>query len=214
MSIIQIIFSHDLIIAYLVYLVSILVLLPLFAWIHNRLNHVSLQWSWEHVGMPLLRAALMVVFIFIAYPLIFGIRDAPSLAMLLAEDEMRIHYLINVIFVITLLFPVIPVLGRWNEFILPSQGMAASMFLFSWMTGALGIKNVSYWPGFDILACILVIAIITHYLAIYISRHLGYFLDKQFNVLNSGKILYMGIILFMQSPSILVFSLALGRQLG
>ena len=214
MSIIQIIFSQDLIIANLVYLISILVLLPLFAWIHKRLNHVSLIWSWDHVGMPLLRAALMVVFIFIAYPVIFGIKNAPALAMLLAEDEMRIHYLINVIFVITLLFPVIPVLGRWNEFILPAQGIAASMFLFSWMTGSLGIKDVSYWPGIDTLACILVIAIFTHLLAVRVSRHLGYFLDRTCNVLNSGKILYMGVILFMQSPSILIFSLALGKQLG
>ena len=49
MSIIQILFSHDLVYAWLVYLFSILTLMPLFEWIHRALNHAVLQWCWDQV---------------------------------------------------------------------------------------------------------------------------------------------------------------------
>ncbi len=213
MSIIQILFSSDLVCAYLVYLGSILIFIPLFEWIHRKLDYFVLQWAWDHIGMPQLRAVLMVIFIFIAYPLIFGLSDAPPLSTLLAVDDMRIHYMINTVFVLTLLFPLIPVIGNWDEFILPAQGIAASLLLFSWLSEAREISDVSYWPGFNTLACMLVIAIGTHWLAVSVSSHLGHLLDKKFHVLDSGGIISRGIILFMQSPSILIFSLALGRQL-
>ena len=214
MSIIQILFSHDLVYAWLVYLISILVLMPLFEWIHGTLNRAVLQWCWDHVGMPLLRAVLMVIFIVIAYPVLFGISDAPALSTLLAADDMRIHYLINVLFVLTLLFPLIPGIGRCYEFILPAQGMAASLLLFSWVAEARGLVDVRYWPGLDTLGYLLVIALVTHWLAVLVARRLGQLLDTEFNVLGSGELLSRGITLFMQSPSILIFSLALGRQLG
>jgi len=214
MSLIQIIISSDLVCAYLVYMTSILIFIPLFEWIHRKLNHLILHWAWDHVGMPLLRAVLMVIFIFIAYPSIFGLSYAPPLSSLLAVDDMRIHYLINAIFVLTLLFPLIPFFGRWDEFILPAQGMAASLLLFSWLAEARGISDVSYWPGFYTLACILVISIGTHWLAVSVSNHLGHLLNKIFYIHDSAGIISRGIILFMQSPSILIFSLALGKQLG
>lgn len=214
MSLIQIILSSDVLFAYLIYFLSILIGIPLFDWIHKKLDNITLQFFWDHIGMPLLRTVLILIFIFLAYPLIFGISDAPSLSTLFAADDMRIHYMINAVFVVTLFFPLIPVFGNWDEFILPAQGMAASMLLFSWLVDSMKIVNISYWPGFNTLGYMLVIAIGTHWLAVTVSHHLGYLLDKKFNVLGSGEIISRGIVLFMQSPSILIFSLALGRQLG
>ncbi|MEE8321608.1 MAG: hypothetical protein V3R68_07210, partial [Gammaproteobacteria bacterium] len=93
--------------AYLIYFLSILIGIPLFDWIHKKLDNITLQFFWDHIGMPLLRTVLILIFIFLAYPLIFGISDAPSLSALLAADDMRIHYIINAVFVVTLFFPLI-----------------------------------------------------------------------------------------------------------
>jgi hypothetical protein len=55
----------------------------------------------------------MLIFILMAYPTIFGIVDAPPLAALFNENATRVNYLVNMFFLTTLLFPLIPVIGKW-----------------------------------------------------------------------------------------------------
>ena len=87
MTVIQIILSADFLIAISIYSLVILLALPLFDWIHKHLQHPFLQWNWDHIGMPLLQAGLMVLFIIIAYPIIFGIDDAPAITTLLSTGN-------------------------------------------------------------------------------------------------------------------------------
>jgi hypothetical protein len=214
MSIVQIVFSAKFVFALGVYAVFIVIALLCFNRIHMALEHSILQWPWDNIGMPLLRAALILVFILLAYPIIFGMEDAPSIATLIDTSEGRINYLINILFLITLLFPLVPLLGKWEELILPAQAIAACALLFSWITPGLEPGSIHYWPGLGTLLLILVLAFITHWLAQILSHYLGEVMDENFNVEQSGLLLSRALVLFMQSPAILLFSVALGRQIG
>jgi hypothetical protein len=214
MSIISIVFSTEFIIATASYAIIIMLALPCFDRIHRVLEHSILQWSWDKIGMPFLRAVLMLLFLLLAYPVIFAISDAPPVIALLDNDELRVNYLINLIFVVTLLFPLIPVLGKWEELILPAQAITASAMLFSWLAADLGFKNIQYWPGIITVISILVIAFLSHWLALAVSHFLGDAIDEKFSVEHAGHLLSRALVLFMQSPAILLYSAALGRQLN
>jgi hypothetical protein len=88
----------------------------------------------------------MLIFFLMAYLTIFGIVDAPPLAALFNENATRVNYLVNMFFLTTLLFPLIPVIGKWEELILPVEAIAASSVLFSWTAADIGISTVHYWP--------------------------------------------------------------------
>jgi hypothetical protein len=214
MSVFHIILSTKFIIAIGVYAITIVLGLLCFNKIHSSLDHSILQWPWDNIGMPLFRAALMLVFILLAYPLIFAIADAPSLQTLLDTDERRVNYLVNLLFLITLLFPLVPVLGKWEELILPTQAIAASATLFSWLAAHQGITDIQYWPGLNTALYILVLAFVTHWLAVIAFQYLGEAIDEKFNVTNAGQLLSRALVLFMQSPAILIYCAALGRQLN
>ncbi len=214
MSIISIVFSTEFIIATASYAIIIMLALPCFDRIHRVLEHSVLQWSWDKIGMPFLRAVLMLLFLLLAYPVIFAISDAPPVIALLDSDELRINYLINLIFVVTLMFPLIPVLGKWEELILPAQAITASAMLFSWLAADLGIQGIHYWPDIITVVSILVLAFLSHWLALAVSHDLGDAIDEKLSVEHSGHLLSRARVLFMQSPAILLYSSALGRQLS
>ncbi len=157
---------------------------------------------------------MLMVFILMAYPVIYGIEQAPSLSILLSEDDLRINYLINLIFIVSLLFPLIPILGNWHELVLPLQGIAASMMIFSWLVSGLGVSEYSFWPGWEVVLGCLALGVFTHWLGVQISQLIGHKLDKAFNVIDSGELFARGLILLFQSPVILIFSTSLGRQLS
>ena len=213
MSVWESLFTPTILIAMFVYMIMTIISLHLSFRLHAALEHTLPQWLWDHIGIPLLRASLMLIFIALAYPTLFGLEKAPSLLILLSAEEMRINYLLNLIFIITLLFPVIPVVGEWEEVILPLQGIAASALLFSWLCETLKLEDISYWPGINTLVSIILLTFITHYVSNRISLSLGNYLNEKFNVKHSEELLSKGIIIFIQAPIILLFSLALGKQL-
>jgi len=213
MSIIEIIISGQFLLALLVYAIVIAVTLLLMEQVRAKLNHHVLHWQWDHIAMPLAQAVLMVLFILLAYPAIFGIREAPAITSLLTQDDLRINYLINLLFIISLFFPLIPFIGGRYELVFPVQGMAACMMVFSWLAAGLSITGYSYWPGWEVAAWCVVLAVITHSLGIQLAQSVGHKLDEAFNVRDSGELSARGLVLFMQSPVILIYSAGLGRQL-
>jgi len=54
----------------------------------------------------------------------------------------------------------------------------------------------------------------THWLAQAASHYLGDAIDEKFSVEHAGHLLSRALVLFMQSPAILLYSSALGRQLS
>ncbi len=214
MSLSQVLVNGHFLFGYFIYAIAVIIAVLFLERIHNALNHAFLQWAWDHVGIPLARAGLLILFILIAYPVPFGTQTAPPLQTLFAADAMRVNRLLNPVFLITLLLPLIPVIGTRPAWVVPLQGIAACALLFSWLATEQGLETVSYWPGANTLMLIAVIAIATYWLAIYLSRQVGQHLDTAFEVKGASILVFEATVLVFQTPALLLFSLALGRQLA
>ncbi len=88
------------------------------------------------------------------------------------------------------------------------------MMIFSWLAQNMSITEYSFWPGWEVIFACLLFGIFTHWLASHIAANIGQWVDKRFNVLDSGDLLADGLILIMQSPVILIYSSGLGSQLN
>jgi len=209
----QVFFSTDFIIAASIYAIAIMCTIPWLSRLRTRLESSVLHWYWDHIFIPLVQVVLLALFLLLAYPVIFGMREAPSIFTLLSHEELRFNKLVNLLFLLTLLFPLLPGAVKWQALILPLQGIAASMLIFSWHALEAGFRNVNYWPGTDTFFYILLLSILTYWLASIIAKKAGGMLDRRYHLLDSGKLIQCCIILYLQSPAILVFSLRIGRQI-
>lgn len=213
MGTIEIIFSGQFIFATLVYGLLIIIGLFILEYIRSKLEHDLLMGLWGKVSIPLFRAFLIGLFVYISYPIIFGLEDAPSITTLINAEEGRINSIINILFLISLFFPFIPILGKHIELILPLQAIACCIMVFSWLAEANQLTEYTYWPGILIVVAILLIAVFTHWLANHLAGGLGQVLDQKFHVDGSNELVARAIILFMQAPAIVLYSSALGSQL-
>ena len=213
MTLSQILTHHQTVFSLFFYCISVVVVIPVFSLIHDRLDNHSLQFMWDKIGTPLLRTFLIIAFILLIYPFNFGIENAPAISVLLKVDKMRIDYLIDIIFILTFLFPLIPIIGKWDELIIPLQGIICSMMLFGWLCNAIQFNNYSLFPGFSIFIVIIIISIITYWIAEYLSHHIGEYLDKLFDREGFRLLVFRCVILIMQCPVIFIFGVALGKQI-
>ena len=213
MTLSQILSHQQTVIALFIYCISVVIAIPAFVFIHERLDNTFLQYCWDKIGVPLIRAFLIIGFILLIYPINFGIVSAPSINELLAVDDMRSSFLINMIFLLTFFFPLLPVIGKWDELIIPLQGILCSMIIFSWLCQGLKIESYSLFPNFKTLGFIILISFITHWLAEYLSEHSGDYFDKLFHREGFKVLIFKAVVLIMQSPVIFIFGIYLGKQL-
>ncbi len=213
MSLIEIAFSGKFLFAIIVHGVLIVSGIFIFEYLGNRYSNPVLDFSWERIGMPFYRAFVIAIFVFSTYPIIFGLSEAPGLSELINSGENRINSVINILFLISLFFPLIPIIGRKIELILPLQAIACCIMVFSWLAEHYDLQTYTDWPGFNIFVIIVLLAILTHFIANLMANELGSKLDKRFHVAGCQELIGPAIILFMQAPAILLYSAALGRQL-
>lgn len=214
MSVIEVLTHGRLLLACMVHAAMTVLGLMLLEWLIHHSSHRFLIDTVEHVVEPLYRAFILVLFIFIAYPVIYGIEYATPITALLADGENRTDYLINLVFLSSLVLPALPGIGKWTELILPVQGILCAMMVFSWLAQSMNIDKYGYWPGTDSVLMIVILALVTHWLTVKVGRHVGDRLDARFNVTGFEELIGQSVILFMQAPAILVYSLGLGRQLS
>lgn len=175
-------------------------------------EHNITAWLAEHVYLPLARILSMLIFIGLAYPALFGLREAPDIQSLLTGGEHRVSHLINLGFLLSLLLPLLPVVGRLPSLVLPAQGLLAAAVLFNWLAQARGIE-VSLWPGWLTTGLVLLWAVLGQRLAAWIAQQFG----DHWNAHDASEDLTRGYyetaILFFQIPAILLYTLSLGEQL-
>jgi len=179
-------------------------------WLHH---HRVTDWLSEHVYLPLARAALILVFIAMAYPVLYGVTEAPPLPALLASGEHRLSHLINLLFLLSLLLPLLPVIGALPGLILPAQGITAAGLLFHWLIGTTG-QAADLFPGWPAAGMILLWIYAGHRLALAAADRLGAWGNTRFEMEDMEKAAYEFLILICQTPAILIYTLALGRQLN
>lgn len=184
-------------------------------WIERRFHdNPPALWLREHVGLPLLRAACVVLFVYLAYPALFGLREAPSLATLLAAHENGTSTVLGVAFLVALAAPVLPLFQRHPELVLPVQGVLATAFVFDWLTGYLHITAATVWPGLDVLLLMGVTAWLMHRLAHHAGRRIGALADATTDSSGYEALVVHVVTLLAQLPVILVYSTTVAAQIA
>jgi hypothetical protein len=178
-----------------------------------RSNHVF-HWSREYLLTPFARAAVIVTFVLLAYPALFGLRYAPEIARLLAEESLRLNNLLGILFLSTLLLPLLPPFTKRTELIVPLQGVIATAAVFTWYTDYLGATSASVWPGLPSALLIAAIIVFGHRLAAHTGRRLGHALDVAFHTTGFDRVVPNAMELLAQAPIILIYGYVLGRQIA
>ncbi len=175
-------------------------------------EHSITAWLAEHVYLPLARIFSILLFISLAYPALFGLREAPGIFSLLADGEHRVSHLINLGFLLSLLLPLLPVLGRLPSLVLPAQGLLAAAMLFTWLARTRDLE-VSLWPGWITMGLVLLWAVLGQRIAVWIAQQCGDHWNTHNTSEDQNRVYYEMAILFFQIPAILLYTLSLGEQL-
>jgi hypothetical protein len=214
MTLSQILFHQQTIFAIFIYCISVIIALFIFAFVQDKSNNIVTRHLWDKVGLPLIMTCLMIGFILLIYPINFGMNSAPPINEIIAIDGKRSNFLINMIFLLTFFFPLIPIIGKWEELIIPLQGVLASVIIFRWLCQELGIERYSLFPDFRTLSFIIIISLVAHWLAKYFAAHFGEYLDKLYHREGFQILIFKAVIMIMQSPVIFIFGIYLGKQIS
>lgn len=184
-------------------------------WLHDLLQTNSVFClGWDHFFAPLLRAAAIVTFVYLAYPGLFGLQEAPTFKQLAASAETNPSNLLGILFLVGLLLPIIPALNRHPEFVLPIQGALATAYVFAWLTQYLHITTAYVWPANDILLLMVLTSYIGHRLAQRLGEHAGKRLDARLHTSGFNAVSRHIVELLAQVPVILIYGYGLGRQVA
>jgi hypothetical protein len=214
MTLSEILFHQKTVFALFLYCTSVIVAIMIFAFVQQKINNSFSRFCWDKIGLPFIKTLLILGFILLVYPVNFGIDETLSITELLNADEKRSNFLLNMIFLLSFFYPLIPVIGKWEEFIVPLQGVFASMIIFTWLCSATGIETYHLFPNIKTIIIILLISLVTHWLAKYFSAHFGNYLDKLYNREGFQVLIFKAVILIMQSPVIFIYGLYLGKQIS
>lgn len=213
MTLSGVLLAPSLLAALVVYGLLSLGLAWLVARVEDGLDHGVQAWLWLHLFAPLLRAAALGVFIILAYPTLFGLDDAPPVTTLLLADDARPGHLVGALFAISLALPLAPLRLAGPALVLPLQGMAGATLLFGWLAEALALEP-QLWVGLPNLGLILVLAVATHLAAARLLdgvHHAGHAL---LGVADLEVLVRELLVLLVQVPVVLVYTLALGANLA
>jgi len=193
-------------------IVSLMVEISGYKLMHAVSEVGATSWLMSHLIIPAARTLALVAFIITAYPVLFGFESVQPISEVLAAGDMRLTHLVNVVFFLSLLLPMIPVFSRWPALVLPIQGIAAATMVFRWWAETQATIEIQFWPAWSAIATMFVVAFITHEIAKQLSHHLEKRVDAALEREGSGKLIYRTVVMIMQVPVILMYTLSLGQQ--
>ncbi len=186
--------------------------LAVYARVHGVLEEGAGTWLWENLYAPMVRAGILMAFLLLAYPEIFGLNHAPTIGRLLFEEQGRFGSLLGVLFLLSLLLPLLPAVGRFPALVLPVQGIAGSALVFHWLAEASNLARVSYWPGFGTVFLLSTLSVAAYWLA---TRAISFIQDvgTHWDIADLDELVFEAVLLLFQVPVIVIYCASLGRQL-
>ncbi|MBK6660328.1 MAG: hypothetical protein IPG43_20295 [Proteobacteria bacterium] len=116
-------------------------------WLARRVaSRPMLTRLWLGLGAPLLRSAMIVGAVLVAYPALFGFRAAPTLATLMHEGAARGGLWLIALCAARLLVP-LPLSSSRTGLVDALQGVGAAALLFVGFSRHVGALSASPWPG-------------------------------------------------------------------
>ena len=197
------------ILAIIVYLTIASAVTALEPWIVARCRGQAItEWYAQHIYLPFLRAIVVLVFVVLAYPAVFGLTDAPSFLSLIRGEAGRGTTLLNVLLLLALALPLLPITRRIPGVVLLLQGMVATSLVFAWLVHDTGRVGISSWPGVRIFLAALAFALVSYALARVLVWSLHS--DERSTL---ALIAREGLRLYGALPALLLYGTALGKQL-
>jgi len=206
-DIIQVVFSARFFLAAFVFVLLSLLISWLGIWLQEKLHDAPFNdWLAEHVGIPLLNVIAMILFIAILYPALFPQEVTPSFLTLLTSESGRMNQLVNWVFALSLMIPMIPVLGPRIEIVFPIQGIVIVGLITNWMSEYLEDPLISLLPGGLDFLWMLIWGVIGARLAVTLSRAIGDYIDGQYHLTHTGAFIYPILALILQTPTLALYA--------
>lgn len=208
-------FSGDILCALAVLLAGGLVELPLEYWVKRRVAGAAvLAWWWDALGAPMLRAVIVIAAVLLAYPALFGLRSAPPLGSLLVHEDVALDGLVNLVFVASLVLPLLPPFRHRVGLVVLAQGTLATAVVFGWYTHWLGAHSVGVWPGFAPAVVVGGLGVACSQLGEIVGHTLGRHLDQRWDTEGLALLVPHAAGMVAPIPAILVYGYALGERLA
>ncbi len=216
MNYFDVLFSPVIIMATLIYtFMAITFELMYTRFLHRLKDTASTHWVAQHIGAPFFHVLLLVCFIYMSYPVLYGLDTqlsngsvVPSLSQLLNAHSGQTMKLINTIFVISVILPLIPIINRFSALILPFQAMAGSAVLYGWLSEFSQISFIIL-PSYTVLALIIFFSAIAEFMAQTLAIFLETHIRHSYQAKAMQKIIHKSTLLILQVPILLIYTLSL-----
>lgn len=169
---------------------------------------------WDSVCAPLLRSAVIMAAVLVAYPALFGFRAAPSLMTLMPSDAARGGTLFGLIYLCRVLAPLVPPLRLRPGLLDAVQGMCAVAVVFAWFADYLGAVSASVWPGLLAALALCGMSMLLPALAAGLGRDFGAQLDSRYAVNGLDQLFGQTMGMVAVAPIVMFYGYLLGIQLS
>ena len=219
MNYFDVLFNPTLVMATLVYTVMAISFEIIYQRFLHKISTVSgTHWIAKHIGMPFFHIILLIAFIYMSYPILYGLesqnlngeRILPSLTQLLNSRSGQTMKMVNALFIISVLLPLIPMFNRFLALILPLQAIAGSAILYGWLCQLTGAE-FSILPDYKTIALIVLFSFIANLAAKSLASLLGANLNTQYHTHDMEKVIYKSVLLILQVPILLIYTLQLTK---
>ena len=195
-------------------------LYPIAFWIVGKLEDAMTDQPVSHFllesfGQPVLQALLALLFIYLAYPKLFGVDGLPDLFSVLTSNNKSLDDLINILLLLGFFLPAVPVLWGFRGMILALQVIIVSQVIFLWSLKTIKIPVViEFIPEIPFIIQLLIAVLFIHKIIAILGEHLGKWLDDQFETNGMDMLIEMSAGFFLQGFVILTYTLFLGNQMN
>jgi hypothetical protein len=210
MPFLAVVSSGDIIVASCTYILCVVLIVVLGHRYRSATQHrPGHHWTDRLRLGELSRLSIIAGFVYFAYPTLFGLSEAPTLAYLAYTDETSIGTPFQLLFVIA--FPVTifsPIAGR-AVLIPPIQACLMVGYSFLSLTAYLGVTVASMWPGFDVFLWLLIVAYIAEQITAAVSGS-----PPRDDLTREEPLIADAVRLVSLIPIVLIYGYGLGRQLA
>ena len=169
------------------------------------------RWILEHVMCPLLRILVLLIVVSMIYPAIDAQSSSADFWRVLAQPQ-QFRDLVNLLFVAGLALAFVPLFSH-PVFALPLQSMLTIALVFHWQYIEIA-ASISLFPSLGTLFKVLLYMLLAYFVTREASIHLSRWIDREFSVDGSIRLVADAIYLVLQIPVMLIYIGYLRSQLA
>ena len=212
----EVLFHPTIILSTILYLIMVISFEIIYQLFLHKISHVTVShWIAKKIGTPFFHVILLVSFIYMTYPILYGLegKELPALSKLFDIIEAPNRKMINSLFIISVILPLIPIINRFIALILPLQAIAGSAIVYSWMADYMNIEY-SLFPSVEVLAIIVLFSLLAEYSAKTLVALTGHSMNQinyleNFQLQDIDAVVYKSTLLAFQIPILLIYTLNL-----